>query len=222
MNRYPLRMTKIFVKLCLTPIFPFRKVEAEFALSTLAMTASAFRTGSSQNVPDADNPETRVATERARRCAEALGLARSVFPRLPSGPLSRAGRQESHLKEERAAYSFVLKKDAYQNPLSLYGMQQTVPRGRNEVCTRIREGLKAPSCSAICLALMSNGCSRAPAIDVMGSLFPAWLLCIALGILLAVLTRWLLLHYGIRLLFSFFAYPCLATTFTFAIWLVFF
>jgi len=86
----------------------------------------------------------------------------------------------------------------------------------------IREGLKAPYCFAICLALVSNGCSRAPAIDVMGSLFPAWLLCIGLGILLAALTRWVLLHYRTRLLFSFFAYPCLAVAFTFAIWLVFF
>ena len=72
------------------------------------------------------------------------------------------------------------------------------------------------------IALMCTSCSQAPAIDVMGSLFPAWLLCIALGILLAVLTRWLLLRYRIELLFPFLAYPCLAAVFTFAIWLVFF
>ena len=72
------------------------------------------------------------------------------------------------------------------------------------------------------LSLMCSGCSRAPAIDVMGSLFPAWLLCIALGILLAVLTRWLLLRLRIQLVFSALAYPFLAAAFTFAIWLVFF
>jgi hypothetical protein len=77
-------------------------------------------------------------------------------------------------------------------------------------------------CLATCTALMSNSCSQAPAIDVMGSLFPAWLLCIALGILAAVITRWLLLRYRIQLLFPFLAYPCLAAVFTFAIWLVFF
>ena len=77
-------------------------------------------------------------------------------------------------------------------------------------------------CLSICLALISSGCSQAPAIDVMGSLFPAWLLCIALGILLAVFARWLLLRYRIHLLFSFFAYLCLAAIFTFVIWLVFF
>jgi len=72
------------------------------------------------------------------------------------------------------------------------------------------------------LSLMCSGCSRAPAIDVMGSLFPAWLLCVALGILLAVITRWLLLRFRIELMFSALAYPFLAAAFTFAIWLVFF
>jgi hypothetical protein len=77
-------------------------------------------------------------------------------------------------------------------------------------------------CLATCIALTSVSCSQAPAIDVMGSLFPAWLLCIALGTLTAVLARWLLLRYRIQLLFPFLAYPCLAAVFTFAIWLVFF
>jgi len=75
---------------------------------------------------------------------------------------------------------------------------------------------------ATCIAMMTSSCSQAPAIDVMGSLFPAWLLCIALGIPLAAVTHWLLLRYRIRLLFPFLAYPCLAAIFTFAIWLVFF
>jgi hypothetical protein len=77
-------------------------------------------------------------------------------------------------------------------------------------------------CLAACIAGMSSGCSQAPAIDVMGSLFPAWLLCIALGTLAAVLTHWLLLRYRIQLLFPFLTYPCLAAIFTFAIWLLFF
>jgi hypothetical protein len=77
-------------------------------------------------------------------------------------------------------------------------------------------------CSATCIILLSVGCSQAPAIDVMGSLFPAWLLCIALGTVAAALTHWILLRYRIQLLFPFLAYPCLAAIFTFAIWLVFF
>ena len=75
---------------------------------------------------------------------------------------------------------------------------------------------------ATCISLSCISCRQAPAIDLMGSLFPAWLLCIALGILFAVLTRWLLLRYRVQLLFPFFAYSCLAAVLTFAIWLVFF
>lgn len=56
----------------------------------------------------------------------------------------------------------------------------------------------------------------------MGSLFPAWLLCIALGILFAVAARWLLLRARINLVFPVLIYPCLAAIFTFAIWLIFF
>ncbi len=75
-------------------------------------------------------------------------------------------------------------------------------------------------CAAACAALMPAGCSRAPTWDIMGSLFPAWLVCIVLGILLTVLARWLLLRFGIALLYPVLVYPCLAAVFTFAIWLI--
>lgn len=69
---------------------------------------------------------------------------------------------------------------------------------------------------------MAGGCSRAPTYDIMGSLFPAWLLCIFLGIVLTVIARWLLLRARIALLYPVVVYPCLAAVFTFCIWLVFF
>ena len=72
------------------------------------------------------------------------------------------------------------------------------------------------------LVLMITGCSMAPAFDVMGSLFPAWLLCIALGVVLATVTRWLLTRRQISLPFPFLTFPCLGAVYTFAIWLVFF
>jgi hypothetical protein len=74
----------------------------------------------------------------------------------------------------------------------------------------------------LCFVLAIAGCSQAPAIDLMGSLFPAWLLCIAIGALLAVLTHWLLIRRRIHLLFPFLTYPCLAAVYTFMIWLIFF
>lgn len=77
-------------------------------------------------------------------------------------------------------------------------------------------------CPAACVALMACSCSAAPAFDIMGSLFPAWLACIAIGALLAAVTRWLLVHYRINLLFPLLTYPCLAAVFIFMIWLVVF
>ena len=71
-------------------------------------------------------------------------------------------------------------------------------------------------------ALMVAGCSHAPTYDVMGSLFPAWLVCIALGTVLTVLVRLLLLHYGVALLYPVLVYSCLAAAFIFAIWLIFY
>lgn len=72
------------------------------------------------------------------------------------------------------------------------------------------------------LVLAMTGCSQAPAIDVMGSLFPAWLLCIAIGALSATLTRWQLTQRRINLLFPFLTYPSLAVVYTFLIWLILF
>jgi hypothetical protein len=67
-----------------------------------------------------------------------------------------------------------------------------------------------------------SGCSQAPSIDIMGSLFPAWLLCIVLGTILAALSHWLLLRRGIKLVYPPLTYLCLGAIFTFATWLIFF
>ena len=77
-------------------------------------------------------------------------------------------------------------------------------------------------CAAACALLLTAGCSQGPSYDVMGSLFPAWLVCVVLGALLAVGGRWLLLRARIAVVFPVLVYPCLAAVFTFAIWLTFF
>ena len=68
------------------------------------------------------------------------------------------------------------------------------------------------------------GCQQAPSFNVLGSFFPAWLICLALGILLAAGTRFLLLavHLGEALSPPIVMYPCLAALFTFGLWLLFF
>lgn len=65
------------------------------------------------------------------------------------------------------------------------------------------------------------GCTRAPSFDVLGSFFPAWLVCVVLGILLTVLAR-TLLHRRIDIAFPVLVYPSLAAAFTFALWLALF
>ena len=71
-------------------------------------------------------------------------------------------------------------------------------------------------------SLLLVSCGRAPSFDVIGSFFPAWLVCLVAAILLTVLTRWLLLRVGIVLAPPLLIYPSLTALFTFALWLIFF
>ena len=67
-----------------------------------------------------------------------------------------------------------------------------------------------------------TSCSRAPSFDVLGSFFPAWLLCLVLALLLTVATRQLVLRAHVVLALPILTYPSLTALFTFAFWLVFF
>jgi hypothetical protein len=67
-----------------------------------------------------------------------------------------------------------------------------------------------------------TGCARAPSFDIVGSLFPAWLVCLLFGILLAVLTRWFLLRLQVSIVFPIVVYPSLTALLSFLLWLVFF
>lgn len=70
--------------------------------------------------------------------------------------------------------------------------------------------------------MLSTSCSRAPSFDILGSFFPAWLLCLTLGLLLTVAARSLFLRIRIVLAFPIVTYPSLSALFTFALWLAFF
>jgi urea transporter len=69
--------------------------------------------------------------------------------------------------------------------------------------------------------LLLTGCGRAPAFDVLGSFFPAWLVCFAVAILLAVLCR-ALLQPRVEIALPVLVYPSLTAIFTFALWLALF
>jgi YtcA family len=64
--------------------------------------------------------------------------------------------------------------------------------------------------------------SRAPSFDILGSLFPAWLVCLAAGLLLTGLCHWLFLRTRVVLAVPILTYPSLIALFTFDLWLGFF
>ena len=68
----------------------------------------------------------------------------------------------------------------------------------------------------------STGCSRAPSFDIVGSFFPAWMLCIFVGLLLTVAARWLFLRLRVVIALPVVTYPSLTALFTFALWLALF
>lgn len=72
--------------------------------------------------------------------------------------------------------------------------------------------------------LLLVGCSRAPAIDVAGSFFPAWMVCLTVAVVLTFVVRAILVRLrlesevGPLALF----YPGLLTLITSLIWLTYF
>jgi hypothetical protein len=70
-------------------------------------------------------------------------------------------------------------------------------------------------------SLSLTGCGRAPSFDILGSFFPAWLLCFVAAILLSVLSRELLRRY-VELGWPIVTYPSLTALFAFALWLTLF
>jgi hypothetical protein len=63
-----------------------------------------------------------------------------------------------------------------------------------------------------------------PSVNILGSFFPAWLICIVVGLVLTIFSRQVLIanrlapHVGPAAL----VYPCLAAVWMFATWLVVF
>ena len=70
--------------------------------------------------------------------------------------------------------------------------------------------------------LLLASCSRAPSFDILGSYFPAWLICLALGIVLTLIVRCLLLRLQIEFVLPIVVYPSLTALFAFGMWLVFY
>jgi hypothetical protein len=77
-------------------------------------------------------------------------------------------------------------------------------------------------CQLLVPAFFLTGCGRAPSFDVLGSFFPAWLICLALSLLLTAVARWLLVRLNIPIALPVLTWPSLAALFTFTLWLALF
>jgi len=69
-----------------------------------------------------------------------------------------------------------------------------------------------------------GGCAHSPTVDVLGSYFPAWMLCIIVGLVSTLIVRLLLIGFGIYAHLRLKPVVFSGTTifFTLAVWLVFF
>jgi len=74
------------------------------------------------------------------------------------------------------------------------------------------------------LVFLSGGCAHSPTIDIFGSYFPAWMVCIVAGIFTTIIVRLLLIGFGIdaHLRLKTLVYPGMIIFFTLAVWLIFF
>jgi hypothetical protein len=84
--------------------------------------------------------------------------------------------------------------------------------------------VKSRSLLLTLVSLLCAGCSRAPSVNVLGSFFPAWMVCIIAAVVLAFGVRFLLLKFQLESevgnlgLF----YPCVVIFLACGLWLLFF
>jgi YtcA family len=77
---------------------------------------------------------------------------------------------------------------------------------------------------AALLTIEIAGCRRAPTFNILGSFFPAWLLCLFAGITLSVVSNRIFARFALdkEILWPIVVYPCLALFFAGVLWLMVF
>ena len=88
--------------------------------------------------------------------------------------------------------------------------------------TLLRDSRFARLLPLLLAAPVLSSCSRAPSVEVLGSFFPAWLVCFLVSIVLTALVRLVLLRLRVKAALPLLVYPSLAALFTFLLWLIFF
>jgi len=96
-------------------------------------------------------------------------------------------------------------------------------------CTKAITPLPArPNSPAVAASLFATvlltGCARSPTFNILGSFFPAWLVCLAAGIALAIgaYQVFLYLKLDTEIPWSIVVYPCIAICFACTFWLILF
>jgi len=88
--------------------------------------------------------------------------------------------------------------------------------------TALRDSGFARLLPLLLVAPLLSSCSRAPSVEVLGSFFPAWLVCFFAAIVLTALARLALLQLRVKVALPMLLYPSFAALFTFLLWLLFF
>ena len=78
--------------------------------------------------------------------------------------------------------------------------------------------------SAQLICLLCTGCGRAPSVDVIGSFFPVWMVCLIIAIVLTSILRIVFLRYRFESEVAPVAlfYPCVVVQLSCLLWLIFF
>ena len=92
------------------------------------------------------------------------------------------------------------------------------------LCVRDSVLGRPPRVAAGVTVLWISGCSASPSQNILGSYFPSWMLCLGLGVLAAVLCRFLLGLVGFNeaIPLQLLTYMALALAVTLLVWLMFF
>jgi len=91
---------------------------------------------------------------------------------------------------------------------------------------RIVLELVAVAVAAVGVLLVATRVSRQHSltVDILGSYFPAWMICIVIGLTLTLITHWIVQLRNLRVYIgpAPLVYSCLMIIFTFATWLLFY
>jgi YtcA family len=93
--------------------------------------------------------------------------------------------------------------------------------GRRKGFRLVIAGLFLLITGSVAVRLLSH---HSPTIDILGSYFPSWMLCILSGVTLTVVTHWLIQAHNWKAYVSPgpLIYPCLFFIFTFLTWIFFY